>query len=1608
MRLSFSYLSGYLESIRDPNHVAELDKLQLIEEYLSDNQELIDKISSFDSYDSKITEPKKDKTVTLRYQKEQIDITDDDNKVAYDISKILKLNYDEVLKVIANQEKSIKKTSIQELAQVVLSERLCIVTSIHAILNNSETPILYNKISTDISVKKEEIFIDLMNLLDDIFEKYGTLRDYQFAEELDSEAKLSEILRIKKKEDMIYITNILRLLVLLSLNSNFNKDIITKWFDVLIRSNDFFDTLVDTDNVPEYIVDKMESLFTINTLLILGLDISTITINNNKHIMQEKELFKFINETLLKNKVNPVISYMWSFILFTKLYLYDEDPISEKLFIDAVFQDQSLQSVISHFAAIAEAQNVFYCIMKLSNSCSTSNFYAAIISSFITLSLNFIEMTVETSEMFKYVLFRTPEEYVEKFLTSDTFEKQILLLKAKLPFVSEALLPLINLSSVNSDFAHYIWKELTVYTTNIKLGELDYDLLDDSSNSDLIITKRDLLVQLPFDTKKNTFLKIPSSTKAKILVSNSSDNVQDSVLFQMNYSGWSLLGNILQSLNELYIHKGYEIDQLGRSTIISIIELITGILKSSGSVDEIQNTVSSLSVNVKEKDIFSVIFNIFEVSLQNRSYQLICSCTDFLLALFRPYPQYVWSYLFKSELLERYGKSSYINSILGSIELSNGEYDFSIKIAKLANLLANDPTAYIGNAVVKTKLDFIEKLSMHLVRIYEGYQFWNYTKIPQRFELGIQCASFFNTILSNFYGTPNHDKEKNMLNTCLSSLAESLLSSHSMDLHSAKSLISTLTSGQNDELSLLTNIAFGKEYTQLINESFKLSITLISTRVTLNLPPSTFEKLVYENSKDLLEIYTSKYYMKNDIICLLNSLIAAPWLGTYPFLLSYLGENNSKTLFNIVCYDLDNPLIGNNILENWYKFIQTLAESKQDGLAALFLTGNIISSSEQKLSENHSIIEILKKNSLKLKSLPDCTSHALLSALLCSLDSWSYGLDKKFDGKFSDLLIEILNESNVTSQKGISTPSDYNSQIYKYKIVTKIVEIFALQLFTGKDNKELISKMFKQKDITLFVQPFFKIKGYNHTLIDTINTGFTQICPGKELKDFVTSPAFKINSSHHSYFNIEYMDKWFSTNPKWNSFKERLLIASSEVDLVSAQEAAAKAWGALLMSYIRASQPDISPNLIDLVLILLKDNLDEINEDFDFTNIFCERLELSFFILFTIQKQSKKIEEQKLMEIFSHLVCIFKSSKISYLDNIPYSTNNNMYRPILRSLLLVLQISKDNSSFVELMSDEIIEFFELCFCKGAHLILAELLTEITNTPKNNSKKTPFNFADRIQDLCFLLSIFKCIKALSPSNDFNKVIASSLNEIGTIKVLLNTYSSSHLFKYDEEPVLGSIALNFIAELCSVAEIAKVFIFNGLFAVLLESPISVAIQQGSLKPETKIKLHNIWSHGLLSIILVLISLFGYKVLAESCLFVSYFTNQIKDTTSSWCYRNLNISSAVIRETSQLILLQKMLNELNYKKFLSESGKTATNKSSGISEVELIIGLDNDDDKRRLNLAFKHFLTHPKFLKSKVVPSTLEERHLVENDSTRDAFVVELTKEIQKLQDSLYNNL
>ncbi|SCU78576.1 LAMI_0A05094g1_1 [Lachancea mirantina] len=1547
------------------------------------------------------------------------EVTSSQKVKASKLSQDLHFEFQECLRIVSQVDSRLSCNFEQEHlhTEYVLRERNSLLNILLILLNgHAELPAEADQLIATIIGDKDKFCLNLIDAISKLLE--ATIRDQRGVEDDDNTN-----LQTKSTYATLYIAVGIEIIATIIFNYNCPFNVTTRWLE-LMKTSDYLLIFADAMKIPSDSRDRLMALSTVCTLLFLGLDASSPAINSHADFFVHPSHFVSINQFFLEQPKNPIVNYYWSYVLSLQSYLCEEYPDENLDFVGKVFGSTPITSIIATLILKANEFSFLDCLTSQVTAVADDKIWSVVLMAFVTLSLNFLPFSDLVTSAIETSLKCVPPKFIEDFLIYPEFERKFSVVRAKVPLINEGLLPMIHLTSLNPDFANIEWKELNTYTENLTLSALSYDLADSdevTDESDLIVLKKEHFVKPPLELDSNTFVLIPENTKGKI-VPTADDNSGEvkAVVFLYSYNGWSMLGRLLSNLCKTY-HQFKETDEKEKNSelLIAIIGLISSVVGAEVPRTRSAEIVSHLSANISEDDIFATIFGLFEVALNARDIPILCACLRLMIRLTSSFPQMVWGHLVRSDLTDKNGKEGLAVIILGSTELPAGNFEFSALLISLVNQLVTDSMSVDQMFPERIKSEILLKLTAHLIQIYESYQYWRFLDQNQMIEIGISLTSLISRVLYTVYGINSSFSSDKGPGKVLKGSADCIVShffaSQSPDVRAVNSLKNII------KASLKTGSINGKsvnlkKLTRLVTKSFDLASLLISLRPLLRLKLSTLELVLFSTSSHMVDLYCSRHEVRNDVIRLLTYLVSVPFAEDVPSLLAHMGPEKAETLSSSLASDLRNPLTGDALLQNIYTFFSAVMDGRQDGLAVLFLTGRVVSGSksdDSKLrsakSSNTSLLEILKETAMKLDSLPKPVASQLLDAIAFAFNKWNAARDPQKDKSLITFLLKKLESFKPLSAPiGAKDTAAFADLLNDFKLVSRLAEILALCLYTSSPADPSTYAVLKSTQLATIVKPYFNLQSLDEDSVELLEKKFEQQWPNLQLDMFLKSPLLS-STNQRFIFNFDLMDHYFSCDEKWsgtndrNGFRSELLEVSSKLQLKAYRIAAAKSWGALLSAFIKKTPTPLESTFIDIAESFLAQNASSDKENLQTDELYLECSELSFYILYSLLKTSVKVPQKRLQSLLLNLMDTVKSERVNFLQSIVSYSKSTAYRPILRCVLIVCSLFKSQCEIFENISDEILEFLEATVARGVSLILSELLAKINASLAEGVEPVIANISEKIQDLSLLLSLLTHFKALRPPDSFNLILASILDNAGTLKAVLNLYSCSHLMKINREPVLSDLALSFILEFCSVDYVAEKLVSNGLFTVILESPVSLAIQKGGITPQGNPRLHHIWNKGLICAILQLLSLFGTNLLPECCLFVSFFGEQIKTTITSWSGDSLAISNALIQETIQVVLLQKMFRALDYRDFLADStGQSKT--SSEVEAIQLFFGLDSKQERKEFNATLDHLLTHPKFLSSRIIPTTLEEQRLLEQEPTRAQFSKSITESIRQLQAAL----
>jgi nuclear pore complex protein Nup188 len=1536
----------------------EEKRLESLDGFLSKNKELLSKTDIFDAKKGDLPQGDEFSIRGSTYK-----VSSANKRDAEELAELLSFDKKEVLRVICESTRRIPEPDIEkkekdeikaardETQQLylnrVLKERRTVLQLVRHLLTHESHHELGDKYSSGL-LESSQYITNAISTLESLMNRF----------ENEPCLKYKDVIGTENAYTMVEILKVLTTL-LLRVSTTGNN--VALWFQLWERHRYF--TLYE-EYVSAELYQEIQSLISISTLLFFGLNTKDDCIDSESSYLTEPAVTRTIHDAIASAPYNAVVVYMWGLLLYML-----PPEIQAKVFTD----DEDCEVLSRVFAAKAAELDVFQTIEEINNALMYDGLYIAILASFLICTVSFVQLNDKTTKTYSRVFKDAPNAFIEKFFANETTEKQLYISRAKFP---EVMVPYLRLLSINGAFAHSQLSNLSTYL-HIASAGIEYD---SDIETDTITLKNELYIKPPFEETPDVFLEIAAGTQGKVLPT--ADQNKEALILNYNHNGWALLGRVIRNIAT---------DPDKEQLLLTILELLTNTLNVS-NVDTTSEILESLSEFLDDSDILDIILKLFEQSLHQRNVSVSTQLLELLNALIDTYPQIVWSHLVRSDLLEHGGRGGLIGTILGSVETISGSYEFTIASLKLFNTLVSKSTLDSEN-LNSHRANVIPKFTTHASQVFESFIYWNYKHPHQKFEIGSLILEVFCKILILVYGIEPDADPNTKVTRVLSTAAKRIITSFAVSLPDVRiitPILAAMDALNSDPPFYSTSGNLGFWFTQWAKMSLDFSKIVVSIRSTTRDIPSTLEKSLFSRSPQLVTIYSTHYSLRSSVLQLLTELVNAKWPADVPSLVSHLGDQYTGVLLAAVSSDLQFLYDDFVVKQYLYMLFSSVIEGRQKGLSMIFLNGKDIKEGKAK---QKSLLKILKEDVKNLDYYPEWLSIHLVDAVAYAYNIWS---SKKNEDEDEAQFIKTLVPKLTSVELDLMTITDNTKIIegcYKYTLNSRVAEICALVIFSSstETTTKPIFDLLTSTDILKLIKPLYERFDYDVIIHKNLLPNFQAKWPELKLHQFIRSPlSVKTRYGEGSVYDLTLLDSLLGSNHQWTGsgvsqgFRAEVVSASLNVQYVSAQISAAKSWGALLTSYVKKVK--ISVSFLKVIKKLLEANLNEDSSILLFSKIHRVRVELAFFFLYSLSQQStlSAADTQEILEIALQLVI---SHDVDFLLNLS-SQNYEVYRPLLRIISKLLTNAKGATKVIEALSGELLEFSEIVIAKGTTVIFEAVQTDYRSS----------EIGGRIEDLLLIISLFKGLIAAKPPKSFTTRLSTLLVDYSTLKSILNVYSNSHSLKIHNDAVFAELSLTYIVELIFVDVIAEQLISSGLFSTLIQSPISLTIEEGGIFVHNAPKLHNIWTNGLLPIILILMNKFGVRLLPEISAFVSYFSNQFTSTIQSWSQDSVAITIPALQETEQIIILQKGLDSL-YREFGQISPRALS------ETADIIPGLDSPEGRAALNKSLIHLLAHPKYLTSRVIPTTLEEQRLFEGeDKVRTPLVEKLVSQITDVQQTL----
>jgi nuclear pore complex protein Nup188 len=714
---------------------------------------------------------------------------------------------------------------------------------------------------------------------------------------------------------------------------------------------------------------------------------------------------------------------------------------------------------------------------------------------------------------------------------------------------------------------------------------------------------------------------IPQNTIGRMISTSQTLRVAQ---WNHQYSGFKYLGKLLETFlaaaEEVDATTGKCADREAVTEIITFFAIALQGFSKCTSIDSprgealriLQIASSGLRRN---RDITTVVFDIFEEELQRQSVNvgfegpldLLTSCVQFLHALISITPGRVWPFIGRSGLLELSHDSSKLSTIVSSIELVSGRYEFLLSCTRLYEELVQDivvnrvsrrcrakssarfggegtmaGTGMPDQVLSKVLLSF----TRFFVDAFESSCTWKFLKQNDCRRLRKNIAGTFNRILHWAYGleepvsvvsdsVSTQSAENSFTSTLSDSFSQKrsklLATFESAALYIADSFLS-ISSGSLRVQPILQTFYDGLEApdtTFYLHESalcveqvqsvLTFSRTLLQVSALLGRPSSQLELQLFKASPLLARLYAVNDAYRIFVVALLEALVVSVSINTTepPSLLGYLGSRTSRNFLHILS-SLDKPLSRQGNFIAIMHFLSRVMSGRQQWFANYLLTGRTARdalNSKDTFALDRPTLNTALDTFSRLDGMPKIEAMKRLEFIALAQNYWPWATyDSKKHADFIKHISEYI--GTLRPLQPASSVDDIVDAAYQTRMASLIAEILAMSLFhsrqTGGPSKvtDLIP------NIDYFTRFAVAIPAYNTSLHANLKRNFEAQYPGYHLLDFQKSSLEVRQFGENYFYDLNLMNKMLSFDQAWvrrTGFRTEVVNANINLSLMDAQ-----------------------------------------------------------------------------------------------------------------------------------------------------------------------------------------------------------------------------------------------------------------------------------------------------------------------------------------------------------------------------------------------------------------------------------------------------------------------
>ncbi|KAI8943227.1 hypothetical protein NX059_001249 [Plenodomus lindquistii] len=828
-----------------------------------------------------------------------------------------------------------------------------------------------------------------------------------------------------------------------------------------------------------------------------------------------------------------------------------------------------------------------------------------------------------------------------------------------------------------------------------------------------------------------------------------------------------------------------------------------------------------------------------------------------------------------------------------------------------------------------------------LASIYETSLSWKYSNLDHRPEINIAICEVFTTILKYAYGVDDSPQLSAKLTKSIAPIAEYLVqlytTASNADVLTSPILSALVIGVSSDDITLLTSSS--ALWTRQTRSTLIFSDLLVRIAVLLNKPWTRLEQQLFKATPLLARLYATSDVWKSQVVLLLEALVRgavrvaqagdadmADGDGAQsvrkqkdqqepPSLLGHLGPRTAKNFLSVLS-QLDEPLKTVDIQTNVWNLLSAVVTCKQQWFSLYLLTGNTPRESLRTKSDTASNTGNRALLTRALDSLLQMTPPkkggssiqwplytAMLEFVSSAQNNWSWAMGDLRDRKnFIQVLLNLLGWM-ATQPKTPRTNLETLERSYQNKFASLACEVISMDLHRAGQAgditalKDIVPKLDFLEDNAL------DLPTYNSSLHSWLQKNFEKHYPGVSLSNLKRTTLYPEAFGKAFFYDAELGKQLLSFDSKWDGPREGagmagdLEKANFNLGLVESQVLLLQGWKLLTLELSQVVGKDerlvriLNGVITKCMLANTQSNLPEAL----FGKLMIVRADLAFALLKKlVDAKTSSPETRKLLTPVWNAI----RATTADFDSVFSSESVYYYRSLLRILYLALHfhlvsdiddseetihrssfrgsVPASRHTLVESPSTLLLEILTDTVAKGFRSLANQLHAE-------PSSVSPSDFA-------LLTALLQRILAVPEMSKWQSQAALLFANHNTTRFATSLFSWADKLTIShngiQDPVYGELSILFLLSLSSIPALAETMAVDGVLSQLNTANITAYFRRaGGMGPfDHPVRMHSIWTKGLLPLCLNLLLSIGPPIAAEISSFLNQFPEQLLRASSS----------------------------------------------------------------------------------------------------------------------------